>query len=231
MTLPTLIQKHNDLVKVTKLKKFMSVMNSALTMSIQDNGPIDSWNLTNTVFDEDSGLNTDESAVGQNLLMKYILPYLKYIKFCEVGSPDCNSYDRFSLDGTKFSSFTDRVILADGSAFLGVVVTDSTCKTNVGNNRQLQNICGQLFFDTNWAQRRPNRLGDDIFLFWFTKYGVFPMGTAMETSAGYSFDNSCSISVSNRLNGYGCTAWAIYNGNLDYKYCNDLSWNGKTKCN
>ena len=78
MTMPTLIQKNNEKATVTKLKKIMSVMNSAITMSINENGPIDSWNLTATVWDEEAGTNTDESKEGQDeLTKKYLLPYLK----------------------------------------------------------------------------------------------------------------------------------------------------------
>lgn len=33
-----------------------------------------------------------------------------------------------------------------------------------------------------------------------------------------------------RITGGGCTAWVIFNENMDYLHCDDLSWNGKTKC-
>ena len=31
-------------------------------------------------------------------------------------------------------------------------------------------------------------------------------------------------------NGAGCTAWVIYNENMDYLRCDDLSWDGKHEC-
>ena len=31
-------------------------------------------------------------------------------------------------------------------------------------------------------------------------------------------------------NMYSCTAWVLYNENMDYLHCDDLSWTGKTKC-
>lgn len=30
--------------------------------------------------------------------------------------------------------------------------------------------------------------------------------------------------------GYECTAWALFNENMDYFRCQDLSWNEKTRC-
>lgn len=56
-----------------------------------------------------------------------------------------------------------------------------------------------------------------------------PMGT--DSDSTNSFENSCNINTKSKLNGYGCTAWVIYNENMDYLRCNDLSWNGKIKCN
>ncbi len=41
-----------------------------------------------------------------------------------------------------------------------------------------------------------------------------------------------SISFANKLADFllFCAAWVIYNENLDYLHCNDLAWDGKTKC-
>lgn len=41
-----------------------------------------------------------------------------------------------------------------------------------------------------------------------------------------SFDNECLQKTS----GFGCTAWVIYNSNMDYMHCSDISWDGKTSC-
>ena len=32
-------------------------------------------------------------------------------------------------------------------------------------------------------------------------------------------------------NGYSCTAWVIFKENMDYLKCDDLTWDGKNKCN
>lgn len=45
-----------------------------------------------------------------------------------------------------------------------------------------------------------------------------------------TFETYCNLSKPDKLNGYGCAAWVIYNENMDYLHCNDLSWDGKKKC-
>jgi hypothetical protein len=58
-----------------------------------------------------------------------------------------------------------------------------------------------------------------------TKSGaVIPYGTSEET--GFAFKKHCTYE-----GGYACTAWVIYNENMDYLHCDDLNWGGKTKCN
>ena len=41
-----------------------------------------------------------------------------------------------------------------------------------------------------------------------------------------SFAGTCNLNSSGR----GCAAWVIENGNMDYLHCDDLSWDGKRKC-
>ena len=56
------------------------------------------------------------------------------------------------------------------------------------------------------------------------------MGTA-EQKGGFNFESLCNPAVTNRLNGYGCTGWAIYNENMDYLHCRSkLQWSGAKKC-
>lgn len=56
------------------------------------------------------------------------------------------------------------------------------------------------------------------------------MGTA-EQKGGFNFESYCNPDSQNRLNGYGCTAWVIYNENMDYLHCRSkLQWSGAKKC-
>ena len=106
-------------------------------------------------------------------------------------------YDRYSLDGTSFSSWVNRVVLADGSVLTGAYINYADCAVDVGDSKPLQNVCGQFFYDVNGAGHPPNKTGEDVFVFWFTKYGVVPMGTQAETT--YSFKDYCNMAAKSKL--------------------------------
>ena len=148
---------------------------------------------------------------------------------CKYTEENCYSYDRYSLDGTKFSTFTPRLTLADGTSIVGITILDEKCSSQHGNSKFLKNVCGEMMIDLN-GPKPPNATGKDVFLFLYTKYGIVPVGLPDTFENRQSFEISCNLSNPYRLNGYGCAAWIIYNGNMDYLHCNDLSWNGKRKC-
>ena len=76
------------------------------------------------------------------------------------------------------------------------------------------------------------KLGKDVFNFYFGMNGFVPRG--MENDKNYVFNDYCdtrNISGKEKDNqGRWCTAWVIYNSNMDYLHCNDLDWKDKTKC-
>ena len=82
-----------------------------------------------------------------------------------------------------------------------------------------------MHVDINGA-KPPNQFGRDMFIFHISKEGVIPTGTQFVNVPAYTFENSCKMSG----NGTSCSAWVILNENMDYLRCNDLSWDGKTKC-
>ena len=66
-----------------------------------------------------------------------------------------------------------------------------------------------------------------------TKEGIVPEGAPEAT---HKFNKACNKNIATPYpdyssnNMYACTAWVIYNENLDYWHCDGLDWNGKTKC-
>lgn len=231
LTMPSLIAKQKEKEYVAKLKKFNSLMNQAMLLTIQEEGEIENWGLTRYTSNE--GMTDEEIAqadISRNLFADKVKKHLKVIRYCPYGDSCKNQVKkvtRQSLDGTEFGTFSPYLELADGTHILGITITSPTCTSNLGNSKQLQNICGEIFVDVNGG-KGPNATGKDVFLFYYTKYGVVPMGTAEETSK--TFNDLCNKSITNKLNGYGCAAWVIYNENMDYLHCNDLSWDSKTKC-
>ncbi len=243
MTLPTLIQNQQEKEKVVRLKKAYSVLNSALQRAITEDGPISSWSGINKSDTESDAPDDEKEEIIQantetyNSFMSHIKPYLNFVKYCNYRDASCEVvYDRYSLDGTRYSTMTERAILADGTGIISIWIDSPTCELNLGSSKPLQKVCGQLFVDIKANNKGRKITGDTVFLFYITEFGLYPMGSAMEnqnshdTRPPYNFETHCNISQSKLLNGYGCTAWVLENENLDYKKCSDLSWSGKRKC-
>lgn len=94
LTLPSLIQKRTNLEVESKLKKIYSVMNQAILMSEQDNGPKEFW--------PNQCSSTTISC--QDYYAKYVIPYLKKTSIKEFQS----------FGGTNIAIF-----FADGSVLIG----------------------------------------------------------------------------------------------------------------
>lgn len=231
LTLPTLIQKQQEKETVVKLKKFYTVMDQAIKMSIVQHGEISGWGLTpwgNGGVVDPSDEQKIEGYRSLNAFWDNVLPQLKVIKVCKFGE-ECKDDERlrYSLDGTAFGTFASTVTLADGADIVSLTVHSPDCSLEWGDGA-LRNMCGELFVDVN-GKKPPNTTGKDIFLFFITKNGIVPMGTSGQTRS-FSFETHCNMTKPSNLNGYGCAAWVIYNENMDYLHCNDLAWNGKSKC-
>lgn len=219
MTIPTLVQNTQEKVIVVSLKKAYSVLTQAYIMTVNDNGTPNSWALS-------------EDYAGSKVIMDNFAKYMNVIKRCdaEVG---CFPQGTYKLENstTDWHDFYSSVVvpkaqLADGSIIL--VSSYANCNGIYGTSAALQNVCGWIGVDVNGA-KKPNALGRDFFAFHLTETGIVPLGEQAYNAAALDFDNGCKTQVS--ASGYGCTAWVIYNENLDYLKCNNLSWDGPTKCN
>ena len=233
MTMPTVINKGREKETVSKLKKMHSVLNQAFMMAVNDKGTPDQWGFVASNSSETDPDKIEADRNGRDNVIKALVPYLKTTSVCYYSDSKCNnnsiySRTRYSLDGTQFGTWgVPRVILADGSSIDLIYMDSSSCSAGSGTSKALKNVCGEIFVDINGI-KPPNATGKDIFWFRITKYGIVPGGTENDTSR--DFENYCNKSKPNSLNGYGCAAWVIYNENMDYLRCNDLSWTGKTKC-
>ena len=228
MTMPVLIQKTKEKETISKLKKFNSVMNQAFTIAKVQNGEVEDWGLQ--VAGQTADPDENQQAIDKQMKDKVwniLSPNLKITSRCTATKGDCVQYDRYSLDGTKFDYFEPMVIFADGSVIVGTTVKSPTCEGVRGTSENLKHVCGEVFVDIN-GPKPPNATGKDVFIFYFTKYGVLPAGTKDETV--FTMDKYCNKGETNILNGYGCAAWIIYNENMDYLHCDDLSWDGKKNC-
>lgn len=229
MTLPTLIQKQQEKQIVTGLKKFHSLMSQAYLRAVEEHGPIESWEI------EGSSDGHYDDAVYAQSASKYVdifTPYLKVIKRCKANETDCfqNVVYKY-LNGGMYSNnavvkMLDTVTLTDGMTFY-MEAFSKDCSSIQGDGKHLQNICGSIFVDVN-GDKNPNVMGRDLFSFYITKYGIIPRGTAFHTNANTTFAKDCANPATQY--GFSCAAWVLYNENMDYLHCDDLSWDGKRKC-
>ena len=58
MTLPTVVNKYQERVTVTKVKKFYSLINQVLLFAIKDNGYVDEWDYIE--YNEDGETISDK---------------------------------------------------------------------------------------------------------------------------------------------------------------------------
>lgn len=218
MTLPTLVQKQQEKATVTALKKFYSTISQAYLFAINEKGTVDNWGFTTGKAKE---------------LLTTIEPYLKFIKYCEVGEKCHPEENVVFRNGTTYINEIFNPInearvsatLSDGS-IIGAYLQSPDCSIVYGNSKALSNVCGEYMIDINGG-KKPNQYGKDIFIFNITKYGIIPNGTENYTFNKYNFNDGC---LNKSSEGFGCTAWVIYNENTDYFKCDDLAWDGKKKC-
>lgn len=225
MTLPTLIQKYQEKQTVIALKKFYSTMEQAFISAKAEGAEPEDWATEKTA----DGYGSEE-------FISHMKPYLKISRDCSYDKEGCfpsNGYK--TLAGVKGDNITAinnghvKFILNSGES-VSFFLNSKECKYNsdtAGDTKELKNICGGLHVDINGLQA-PNVFGRDLFLFWVTKYGIIPVG-AQADNTEYSFSKNCGIAEA-YSKGKACTAWVIYNENMDYLHCDDLSWEGKHSC-
>lgn len=221
MTMPALLSKYREKATVSKLKKSYSVLSQGYLFAVEEYGTPDNWDIT---------ARTAENAI---IVRDKLFKNVKLIQKCDdnanqkaCGVSENTYYINGNIDtgvsGT--SSKTAAALMADGTAVM--VITNSSGSYQSRGSGVLSNVYAIIYVDTNGINP-PNTYGKDKFCFYLTKVNITPVGTQDESSTYHRFENDCI----NTSSGLGCTAWVIYNENMDYLHCDDLSWDGKRKCN
>ena len=217
MTLPVITQKTQDKQTVSQLKKAYSALSQAYLMAVNENGTPENWGA--------GGMYEDES---HKIMARNFTKYMKVIVDCiDMSNSDVAKYCSEKFANTKYYS---TVRIADG-ATVSFRMWYGDCKSVYGTTKPLKNVCGRFTVDVN-GNKKPNEYGQDMFSFYVTKQGIFPMGSENDTVVMFKkyCDRHKISEDTNYDHGMGCTAWVLMNENLDYKYCDDLNWGGKTKC-
>ncbi len=216
LTLPSVIQKYQEKVTITKLKKIYAELSQAYTQEIAQNGEPKTWTISTP-----------------NEFMDIFAKYLKMNKKCAPNTEGCwYNKNTIKLNGSNDFNFvtgTDgegrgyaTAQLVNGT-LLAFAYYDNSCTEFLTDPGIKSNVCSQIIVDIN-GYNTPNQFGKDIFTFLITDSNIYPRGTANTISTVLSFEHYCYN------HGHSCAAWVIQNENMDYLHCDDLSWNGKHKC-
>lgn len=215
MTLPAIIEDTRERQTIIKLKKAYSVLQNVSLKVRAEHGDLNMW--------------SDDS---KEFFMKEVSKNLKVIKECNQGI----------LCSRSFAYSYPAVILSDGTA-----LAFPTRQTNSGNNggvcsspaserRRINlhyNYCATVLVDIN-ADKKPNKLGEDVFEFRFFTNGVVPNGVDnVERKQGYP--NVAAENFTKCLDNKGghgaCTAWAVIMENRDYLRCPEkIDWDKASSC-
>ena len=207
LTLPSLISKYREKQIITALKKNYSVINNAIMRAVNDYGEIEYWDKAS--YDYVDGNGQDQSLTVYNI--DILAKYLNIVKYCGHDAKGCfkEKYKKFNnTEERDFEnlSYYNKFILADGT-----LIALQGYQTN-GN--------GEIWIDIN-GQKRPNRIGEDTFLFAITNSKLIP----------YGFDNIKNGQLLKKSpTGYHLAGWILTFENMDYLHCDDLEWGKKTKC-
>ena len=231
LTIPNLVMKYKEKVTVTKLRKAYSIINSAYQMALLENGDFDNWGFYKTGIvetDEDGNLHFNDTAIyDMSLLWEKIGKNLNITEKCMPEQNNCTRIKAYyNLNGEERRSDINNVpniTLNNGMVLIGGWVNSASC-TNKND------ICSDFAIDINGSKQPPNAFGQDIFYFYIHPNNIMPIGGKTEPSSSRTFENNCNRTSTSEDAGYGCTAWVIEKGNMDYLHCNDLSWTGKQKC-
>ena len=213
LTLPSLIQNYHEKQRVTQLKKAYSVMQNAFLMAQEEYGDVTDWGLTitNTGEKDDDGndiLDNSGTENVMNILMKYVekskIPQNSYIGYVE------------SIDGRQ--AFWPWEVSADKYFYLkdGTMVTMGWISSlDCNGDYQGKKIACSDFWIV-FPKKSKMKIGVDVFNFIFTKEGFKPNSTTSGAKC-----NAFEAVGSADTNGRGCTAHALYNGNMDYLHKKD----------
>lgn len=228
MTIPTLIQNQQEKATVTALKKAYSTLSNAYKLAVNEDGSPETWDLA-------GGGSAAQGAIN---MINELVPYLNVTKNCVSLDPNvyqgCVVDEKYKyLSGNLWYNLNNvdtepKVVLSDGSVVVAERVSP-TCAGAWGSTPQLSSVCGLFYVDIN-GMKPPNQQGVDLYMFVLSKFGIVPLG--LPTYTTLTFSNHCKNKLTNpATTGNGCTAWVLYNENMDYLHCSDLDWNTKTKCN
>lgn len=205
LTIPSLSTDASNKDKVVKLKKAYSVLEDAYGRMTSNYGLMDNW-----------------ADIDTETITKRMASSMKITKNCGMEEDDSCFESSAKIEGIESdknvkSKDVGKFVTGDNIsyAFLIEQSDGSDCNKDITGEESsmpasLKTICGVVMVDVTGAGKSRSVQGKDLFEFYITKEGIYPVGT--ENDDLFQWTTDCLDTAG----GSACTAWAIYNGNLDY---------------
>lgn len=221
MTIPTLIQNHKEQRTVAQLSKAYSTLSQAWQRMETEYGSIDTWGLNDTYIGKDDEGNNILDYSANILIAERLKEFLKVAKECSEGEL-CPEGKVYYLNGNEQPNKPSTAEEAKQKFYLN----DGTFVAIGWYNTPHKNLDIYVILPNS----KSNVVGKTKFYFTALPNKILPEGVP-GTYTTSPFSVNCNPANNTTSAGRGCTAWVIYNKNLDYLHCYEkLSWNGKTKC-
>lgn len=196
MTLPTVINNTQKKELESAFKKSYSLLNQ----------------VTQRVIIDDFGGVVDANS--SYMIAKDFLKYYKNAELCTKGSGNgCpnianQSMCKFMQENYKTYNGKNKASCVGNDAVINSI-DNTTIYFDSANPGEGDQTYGKMLIaiDVNSWQKKPNKLGHDMFMFQIDSSGkLFPMGV---DGTSYLEKNFCSKTSTDSRNGYGCTVKAV----------------------
>ena len=223
ITLPSLIQSNIEKQRVAQLKKAYSELSQAYNLAVEEFGSPTEWGM--------GGMYEEKSHyIMASNMKKFLKLSVDCVDMTEAQTEkNCGFKGAFGGAQGIYNERNYKYVVLNDGALVQFQIYSGACNWPFG---VINNVCGEISVDLNGATP-PNRNGEDIFNIFITRNKLVPAGIDGDS---LSFERACNRSIKKPYgwysgdNMYSCTAWVLYNENMDYLHCDDLSWAGKHSC-
>ena len=211
MTIMVLIPDTKNKEKIVKIKKSYSILANAYENTATKYGPIIDWDSRTS----ESVANTmaDAMRVAKNC---GTATNLTNENECMPGCPKIYTTTKTLLDVCT-SGNVAKLMTQDGYSY-AFQIENSNCDLNITDNSESANpafkqVCGTAMTDIYSSKRGrdKNLYGVDLFLFYITRDGIYPVGIESDTKFGNYDSAKCKKIISENIP--GCTATFLYFSN------------------
>lgn len=210
---------------MARVKQIYSILQQGFRRAVDEYGDVASWCTISSASDYAACTQT----IFNNLSSTTQMSQCKVNACFARGQVYRNRFGKNNISVAANHTQYSIAVLNNGTSIAiksqnGDVFTDWWCKSSMNTtagHARYQGSCGRITVDLNGASG-PNTDGRDVFEFVIYTDGIAHKGGKQDTVWTENFKNQC---LGQRWNSVGgCTAWVVFNGNMDYLHSDKLDW-------